>query len=122
MRKAKRGVTLVEVLVSIAVFSILSLALFSSVFAMKNVIKRQEEYVKIDMVCYDMDAYYEKYDNEWASEYFVTNDGVGYLSSDFKPTTEDNAAYVVKFEENVIKSISTIDSKIVFVENVTLSK
>ena len=57
MKKTQKGVTLIEVIVAIAVFATISLALFSSVIIMKNVIKRQEEYIKIEMVCYDIKAY-----------------------------------------------------------------
>lgn len=65
MRKSKKGVTLIEVIVSIAIFSMISLALFSSVISMKKIIIRQEEYVRIEMVCYDISAYYEKYKASW---------------------------------------------------------
>lgn len=129
MKKTHKGVTLIEVLVSIAVFAIISLALFSSVIAMKNVIHRQEEYAKIEMVCYDMNAYYhlaEKNNSpsSWYKLYFgyasEENEKKGYLSSEFKPTTQENAAYIVIFDENTIISITSIDKQIIYVENVKL--
>lgn len=61
MSKSKKGVTLIEVIVSIAIFSMISLALFSSIISMKKVVIRQEEYVRFEMICYDISAYCEKY-------------------------------------------------------------
>ncbi len=123
MNNSKKGVTLVEILVAIAVFSIISLALFSSVFAMGNIISRQEEYVKLEMVCYDISFYREKYGSEWHTEYFTdidTSASTGYLSSDFKPTTLENAVYIIEFTADEIISISAADSETVFIENVSL--
>ena len=127
MKKTQKGVTLVEVIVAIAVFATISLALFSSVMIMKNVIKRQEEYVKIEMVCYDIKAYCEQYDENWMVKYFEgcnidTKQNIGYLSSDFKPTTYDNAKYIIKYTKESIVYISTLDGKVTFVENVSLTK
>ena len=127
MKKTQKGVTLIEVIVAIAVFSTISLALFSSVMIMKNVIKRQEEYVKIEMICYDIKAYHKKYGETWMSEYFEKcnmdeEENLGYLSSDFIPTTYDNAKYIIKYSENSIVYISTLDGKVTFVENISLTK
>ena len=127
MKKTQKGVTLIEVIVAIAVFATISLALFSSVMIMKNVIKRQEEYVKIEMVCYDIKAYCEQYEKKWMVKYFEgcnidTKQNIGYLSSDFKPTTYDNAKYIIKYTKDSIVCISTLDGKVTFVENVSLTK
>lgn len=127
MKKTQKGVTLIEVIVAIAVFATISLALFSSVIIMKNVIKRQEEYVKIEMVCYDIKAYCNQYNENWADKYFEgcnidTQQKIGYLSSDFKPTTYDNARYIIKYTTNSIIYIKTLDGKVSFVENVLLTK
>lgn len=125
MKQTKKGVTLIEVIVAITVFAVISLVLFSSVIAMNNVIARQEEYVKLEMVCHDMNAYLEKYAEEWCSKYFGGEvNGEGYLSSDFAPTTnESEASYIIEFSEseNVLTiSIHSIDEQTTFVENVIL--
>ena len=122
MRKSKKGVTLIEVIVSIAIFSMISLALFSSVISMKKVIIRQEEYVRIEMVCYDISAYYEKYKASWPKEYFNSkNNNIGYLTSDFIPTTDENiATYKIIFSENEIKCILSMDGETIYVENIDL--
>ena len=136
MKKTKKGLTLVEVLVGITVFSIVIFALFTAVASMRKIVFRQEEYVKIKMVCYDIDAYHKKYSNEWMSKYFNNGEPinedikVGYLTSKFKPTSNENeAAYTINFEyygdDNnnlIITSITTKDLKRTFVENLDLSK
>ena len=111
MRKSKKGMTLVEVLVAITVLSIIVFALLSTLVAMRKVVARQEEYVKIKMVCRDIEAYREKYESKWAAHYF--NNGahyenkVGYLTSSFKPTSDKSQAeYEISFQ------YSTEDKKI----------
>ena len=123
MKKTQKGVTLVEVIVAIAVFSMISLALFSSVIGIKNVTVRQEQYVRLEMVCYDIDAYYKKYNDEWHIHYFEKemNDGVGYLTTNFIPTNNlSDATYKILFSDDRIISISTLDNKTTFVENIPL--
>ena len=72
MERTKKGVSLVEVIVAIAVFSVISLTLFSAVIGLKSVVDRQEEYVKLEMICYDISAYHTKQTNElpWYKSYF----------------------------------------------------
>ena len=124
MKKTQKGVTLVEVIVAIAVFAIISLALFSSVFAMKNVVARQEEYLKLEMVCQDIKANYKKDPNTWYGNYFkgyAVNDGKeGYLDAKFTPSTFDNAVYLIKITDEGFFSIYSADEKTMYVENVKL--
>lgn len=134
MKKTKKGLTLVEVLVGITVFSIVIFALFTAVASMRKIVFRQEEYVKIKMVCYDIDAYHKKHSNDWMSQYFNNgkpineNIKVGYLTSKFEPTSNENeAAYTINFryDDNnnlIITSITTKDGNRTFVENLDLSE
>ena len=106
MKTSKKGLTLVEVLVAIAVLTIVIFAVFSSIIAMRNVVSRQEEYVKAKMVCQDIEVYLEKYNDAWYKEYFGENieiqnknDIIGYLTSDFVPTDNENeGVYVLSCE------------------------
>ena len=128
MKRIQKGVTLVEVIVAIAVFSIISLALFSSVISMKNVVNRQEEYVKLEMVCYDIDAYWQRYGEDWYTNYFGTENPdspitEGYLDSNFVPVSNvQMASYVIDSqisstdESILIISIYTQDRQTTFVE------
>lgn len=130
MKKTQKGVTLVEVIVSITVFSIISLALFSSVLAMKSVITRQEEYVKLEMVCYDIKAYYQNNPSDWFDSYFNVQDqgktDIGYLTSNFEPSIDETeASYIIEFKENnegLTISIYSMDRNITYVENVVWQK
>lgn len=68
--KAKKGTTLVEVLVAIAVFSIITVAMFSSLLVMRKTAIRQEEYLRFEMVCTDIAFYGDVYQKEWDVHYF----------------------------------------------------
>ena len=130
MKKTKKGLTLVEVLVAITVLSITMFALLSTIVAMRKVVSRQEEYVKIKMVCQDIEAYWDKYglgDEEnkgWAYYYFndeiSSENSQGYLTPKFEPTTNSKKNYVIVYKVDanqlIIKSITSPDKKIL-VEN-----
>lgn len=112
MKKTYKGLTLVEVLVSIAVFTIISLAMFSSLLAMTKVVALQEDYARIEMACYDMNAYWDMYgdtnidqaeDNDWYRKYFGSDAvwGVGYLkyqNGQLVPTNDPNPEYIVTYD------------------------
>ena len=116
MKKSQKGLTLVEVLVSISVFTIIIFSLFSTLLAMRKVVARQEEYVKIEMVCQDINVYWEKYKGsadyqEWFKKYFnedhptETNGRYEYTIDDycivFRYTSED---YLPKLKISIINS------------------
>ena len=126
MKKSKKGLTLIEVIVAISVFSIISFALLSSIVLMKRVVNRQEEYAKLEMVCNDMKVYYEKIGAEWAKEYFQgkNNNDIGYLSAQFQIVdNECEAKYKIEFSDNtIVKIYSNVEDKEkVYVENILLS-
>ena len=119
MKKTKKGLTLVEVLVAITVLSITMFALLSTIVAMRKVVSRQEEYVKIKMVCQDIEAYLKKYEtstNPWYKEYFgdgavVENNKSEncYLTANFKPTSDKSQAeYRISFEYSTDEKISKL--------------
>ncbi|MBR2381334.1 MAG: prepilin-type N-terminal cleavage/methylation domain-containing protein [Clostridia bacterium] len=121
MKKTQKGLTLVEVLVAITVLSITMFALLSTIVAMRKVVARQEEYVKIKMVCQDIDAYWDKYGDAWADKYFEgeyeANNFKGYLTSKFYPVTNYNKNYYkIEFSYDdssklIIGSIESPDGK-----------
>lgn len=140
MKKTRKGLTLVEVIVSIAVFTIISLALFTSFLGMRKVVAKQEEYVRIEMVCYDINYYwdmygdgsepeeepwYEKYFGENATYDYIKKEGVGYLQykdGEFVPSTDNTSHYKIEYEMNdgvlIITSIYNTETDRVYVENV----
>ena len=110
MKKTRKGLTLVEVIVAIAVFTIVSLALFSSYLGMRKVVFRQEEYARLEMVCYDINYYWDKYGDDsddsnepWYKCYFKTdaNTNTGYLKYEngklVPQASRQNADYVVEW-------------------------
>ena len=88
---------------------------------MRKVVARQEEYVKIKMVCQDIDAYWDKYGDAWADKYFEgeyeANNFKGYLTSKFYPVTNYNKNYYkIEFSYDdssklIIGSIESPDGK-----------
>lgn len=113
MKKTQKGLTLVEVLVSIAVFTIISLVMFSSLLAMTKVVALQEDYARIEMACRDMNAYWDMYgdqdksyeeNTDWYKKYFGSEAdfGVGYLKyqdGQLVPTTiSQNSDFTVKYD------------------------
>ena len=121
MRKSKKGLTLVEVLVAISVLTIVIFALFSTIIAMRKVVARQEEYVKIKMVCQDIDFYWDKFGNDWSLHYFAgegnIDDDKGYLTSKLEPVKKYKKNYYkIKFsydstDKLIINSITSPDGK-----------
>ena len=121
MKKTQKGLTLVEVLVAITVLSITMFALLSTIVAMRKVVARQEEYVKIKMVCQDIDAYWDKYKtiDNWDQRYFQgdISNNTGYLTPKFEPTNiydKKNYKIVYKITDNqlIIESIVSPEGKI----------
>ncbi len=120
MKKTHKGLTLVEVIVSIAVFTIISLVMFSSFLAMRKVVYLQEEYVRIEMACHDINAYWDKHGNDWHKEYFgadAVNNGNKYTAylkledNQFVGTTESTDYKVTYHYDNnklIITSIYSI--------------
>ena len=136
MNRTRKGITLVEVIVAIAVFTIISLALFTSFLGMRKVVAKQEEYVRLEMVCYDIKYYWEQYGIGWDEVYFLNkyddakiiepnnnNLYTAYLKYEdgkFAPDANGQyrVTYTMKDNELTIKSIYNTANKRVYVEDV----
>lgn len=127
--KTKKGTTLVEVLVAIAVFSIISTAMFSSLLVLRKTAARQEEYVRFEMVCTDIAFYGDEYKRAWDKEYFslpASQDaGQVYYGHDFQPS-ETEQIYCLSYSyadtngdsyEELIVSIRHVESGRFIIEN-----
>ncbi|MBR2722101.1 MAG: type II secretion system protein [Clostridia bacterium] len=125
----KKGTTLVEVLVAIAVFSIISVAMFSSLLVMRKTVARQEEYLRFEMICSDIAFFGDEYGREWDQHYFPLNSGQDegkiYYGYDFHPSTTEQV-YCLSYSyadtnddgfEELIVSIHHVESGRVIVEN-----
>lgn len=139
MKNTRKGLTLVEIIVAIAVFSIVSVAFFTSYVSMNKVVARQEEYVRFEMICYDINYYWDVYGESWHESYFVggvaskiNNTYVAYFDKDFKPQSSNtNPVYKITFsytgeDENKSLTIDKIEKlgsdKKVIVEGVKCGK
>lgn len=134
MKKARKGLTLVEIIVAIAVFSIVSIAFFTSYVSMNKVVARQEEYTRFEMICYDINYYWDMYgfnedsEESWEYKYFKSkiekNNGkyVAYFDKDFEPQSDDDqAVYKITFTcdtELIIEKIVKIGDGKIIVEGV----
>ncbi len=127
--KKKKGTTLVEVLVSIAVFSIISVAMFSSLLVMRKTSARQEEYLRFEMICSDIAFYGDVHKKNWDKEYFSLpssqNEGQIYYGYDFAPSETDKI-YCLSYSyldtngdgyEELIVSIHHVESGRVIIED-----
>lgn len=130
MKNTRKGLTLVEIIVAIAVFSIVSVAFFTSYVSMNKVVARQEEYVRFEMICYDINYYWDVHGERWDDIYFngnVTN--TAYFDKDFNPQYyKDGAVYQITYDmtgETLtiinIKKIVKGDNKII-IEGVKCGK
>lgn len=134
MKKTKRGLTLVEVIVAIAVFAVIALALFSTYIGMRKVSHRQEEYVRLEMVCYDINYYWDAYgqnttdkEQDWSYKYSGKyDDKYISLNSDFEPISSGNATYTITYkivgDELIIESVKTTVGDKVYIENLNCGK
>lgn len=138
MKNTRKGLTLVEIIVAIAVFSIVSVAFFTSYVSMNKVVARQEEYVRFEMICYDINYYWDMYGKDgeasWDKMYFGSaitdkdNKGIytAFFNKDFEPQSDNNdkkAVYQITYtysgDQLIIQKIVKITEKNkVIVENV----
>ena len=80
----KKGLTLVEVLVSITLFVISFATCISIYFISLKQETRQKEYLAFENICLEIDAYSEKYGNKWNIEYFGNEDNIQYFDEKYR--------------------------------------
>ena len=127
--KTKKGTTLVEVLVAIAVFSIISVAMLSSLLVMRKTAARQEEYLRFEMICTDIAFYGDVHKKDWDKEYFSLpssqSEGQIYYGHDFTPSQTEQI-YCLSYSyldtnadgyEELIISIRHVESGRAIIEN-----
>ena len=108
----KKGETLVEVLVALAVFTVTCAAVFSCLLGIRRVAHRQEETVRFEMICRDI-GYFESrslLENDYFAGKSVENNGKWTVSydSDFRlvdgPSTY-SLEYYVNLDGNLVVSV-----------------
>lgn len=80
----KKGLTLVEVLVSITLFVISFATCISIYFISLKQETRQKEYLAFENVCLEIDIYSDKYGSNWNIEYFGNDDLTQYYDEKYR--------------------------------------
>lgn len=117
MKKLKAS-TLVEVMVSILIFSIALVAALASYTAVTRIKHKDQMYFYFESICLDIDKYYSKYGSLWCVYYYDVNqlekdDAKSiYYSSDYSVTTNtENYKYRLDYkyqDSNLVINIYTL--------------
>lgn len=91
----QKGGSLIEVLVGIAVFLCISVALFSAFLGMQTQLRHQEELIRFEMLCRDIDAYYDAYGEGW--------DALCFAGSAINGTVFFDAAFQISAETKLYR-------------------
>lgn len=79
----KKGFTLVEVLVSIFIFSLVLVTTLSTYLLSVSFEKRQSEYIYFETICLDINKYSDVYKREWNLYYFNNDSNEQYYDINF---------------------------------------
>lgn len=79
----KKGFTLVEVLVSIFIFSLVLVTTLSTYLLSISFEKRQSEYIYFETICLDINKYSDVYKREWNLYYFNNDSNEQYYDINF---------------------------------------
>lgn len=85
----KKGLTLVEVLVSISIFVISFATCITVYFTVIKQETRQDEYLAFENVCLEIDKYSDTYGSNWNIEYFGNDKDIQYYDEKFTLLTGD---------------------------------
>ena len=116
MRRTHKGATLVEVLVSITVFAIISVVMVTCLLLMTRTVTRQEEYVRFEMILSDMKF---KID-----DYIKSGDNSIYFTEEFQQTSDPKAFYTLTYktvDDYLIVDVVQNQSNRVVIKNVKIS-
>lgn len=116
----RKGYTLVEVLVSVFIFSAMTITCLTTYLLGKKFQIREYEYVFFESVCLDIDKYSDAYKDSttttWNVAYFGNGETSQYYDADFQhiPSTSSSSkkSYELSFTYNASKEL------IVNVENI----
>lgn len=86
----KKGETLVEVLISIAVFLIIFAGLITCILGMSNLNRRQLSYVYFENICRNIDFYVDAEAKNWDSVYFGVSN----------PTADEENRAIIYYNDN----------------------
>lgn len=118
----KKGFTLVEIVVSIALFSVMVGAIFSCYFLARNANIKHKEYLYFENICLEIDYYYDKYGKDWENNFYKNDhaNDIYYYDNNYKQV-EELSKYELSFKYNekdeMILSIKNLDKNYYVIEN-----
>lgn len=98
MARSRKGMTLVEVLVSMVLFSLSFLAVTATVIYSRRETQRQKVQSEFMAICYDIDLYSTKYQRDWDINYF--NDTTRNTIIHQETSTEEGSAFFVYYDNS----------------------
>lgn len=114
----KKGSTLAEVLVSMAVFALTVVTVLGVYLSAVRAKNKQKEYLYFESVCLDIDYYYDNY-GDWAIRYFGDERTEQYYGADFS-RTEEAGKYTLTYtfgEEGLIVWVRNNEGGYFVIEN-----
>ena len=130
MNKKTKGLTLVEVMVALAVFTIVFLGFTASYVLITKLGLKHEEFVYFEQVCKDIDAYsyqYKDADTAWDANYFgddyihlVDGKYVVNYNDRFEKVKEENRykiEYYYDDQGQLIVSVYNVEMEYTVIEN-----
>lgn len=120
----KKGFSLVEVVVALAVFVVSLVAILSCYFLGVKAYQKQTEYLYFETICLDIDKVYDK-EEDWQVLYFGQEKFEYYYNSDYQLVeTEDKYTLSVINDDNnnLIISIYNNNDNYFVIENLNYGK
>ena len=120
----KKGFSLVEVVVALAVFVVSLVAILSCYFLGVKAYQKQTEYLYFETICLDIDKVYDK-EEDWQVLYFGQEKFEYYYNSDYQLVeTEDKYTLSVINDDNnnLIISIYNNNDSYFVIENLNYGK
>lgn len=121
----KKGLTLVEVMVATAIFTMtFAVCITLSLSSVKQE-KRQRDYMTFESICYDINYYCNAYKSEWANKYFgddINAPKAHYYDITYKiVSNRDKANYELVYSYNesneLIVNVNDIKNNRAIIEN-----
>lgn len=120
----KKGFSLVEVVVALAVFVVSLVAILSCYFLGVKAYQKQTEYLYFETICLDIDKVYDK-EEDWQVLYFGQEKSEYYYNSEYQLVeTEDKYTLSVINDDNnnLIISIYNNNDNYFVIENLNYGK
>ena len=108
--KHKRGFSLVEVVVAIAVFAICIGAIISAYLLSARAYDKSKEYFHFEQICQNLDYFYDNY-SDWNERLFGSSNSTIYFNEKYEQVSS-NGKYILKYElvnDELIVNIQNIN-------------